>query len=51
MITIHTVNGTRLFGIYDATPAPVSEYDYEQCSPSQATGIAVLRYFYFWSII
>lgn len=22
MITIHAVNGTKLFGIYDATPAP-----------------------------
>lgn len=46
-IYITTPNGTNTYSV----KAPVvSEYNYEQCSPSQATGIAVLRYFYFWSI-
>lgn len=29
-ITIHTVNGTRLFGIYDATPAPAEDRTWTQ---------------------
>lgn len=26
-ITIHTVNGTKLFGIFDATPSPAPAED------------------------
>lgn len=42
-INITTVNGTNTYSV-KAPAIPVLDYDYEQCSPSQATGIAVLRY-------
>jgi hypothetical protein len=42
-INITTPNSTNIYAV-KAPSAPVPEYDYEQCSPSQATGVAVLRY-------
>lgn len=42
-INITTPNSTNTYAV-KAPPAPVPEYDYEQCFPSQATGVAVLRY-------
>lgn len=41
-INITTPNGTNTYSV--KAPAVPEVYDYEQCSPSQATGIAVLRY-------
>lgn len=42
-INITTPNGTNIYAV-KAPSIPVPEYDYEQCSPSEAEGIAVLRY-------